>query len=218
MAAALTPLIQAADYFIDLHTGGTTMSVSPMSGYKLHPRPDVLDQQRKMARAFNLPIIWGTSPELNGRSLSVARDANVPAIYGEYLGSAVCHAEGIDAYVEGCLNVMGLLEMIDRKAEPSRVEHLVEDPRPGSGHMHVKNPAPCEGYFHPHVGLGQVVSPGDLLGTVCDELGENLHEVRSTQSGVVLTLRTFPRVDKGEGLVVILEDPSHATAKGGQIS
>ena len=42
-----------------------------------------------MARAFNLPLIWGTDASLEGRSLSVARDAAVPAIYAEYLGGGV---------------------------------------------------------------------------------------------------------------------------------
>lgn len=49
-----------------------------------------------MARAFGLPLIWGTDPTLPGRSLSVARDANVPAIYAEYLGGGRLNS-GVDA-------------------------------------------------------------------------------------------------------------------------
>ncbi|MDC0935294.1 M14 family metallopeptidase [Pirellulales bacterium] len=204
-AARLAQLIQQSDYYIDLHTGGTALCVSPLAGYMLHRDEGVLEKQRSMARAFNLPIIWGTSAELEGRSLSVARDANVPAIYCEYLGSAVCHPDGVDDFVEGCLNVMGLLEMTDRAIGPSRVKYSVEDSRTGSGHLQTQNPAPCEGYFLPHVTLGQSVSTGELLGKVFDELGSVGHEVRSDRTGIVLTLRTFPRVDQGEGLAVILE-------------
>ena len=89
-AFALSEAIRAADYYIDLHTGGTELAVYPLAGYCLHENPDILNAQRRMARAFNLPVIWGTDPNLNGRSLSVARDAKVPAIYCEYLGSATC--------------------------------------------------------------------------------------------------------------------------------
>ena len=204
-AAAVSRLIRAADYYIDLHTGGTTLCVSPLAGYVLHAVPEVLEKQREMARAFNLPVVWGTSPDRNTSSLSVARDANIPAIYAEYLGSAVCHTEGIEAYVEGCLNVMGLLGMIDHQVNSSRVEHMVEDPRPQSGYMQTQNTAPIDGYFQPQVVLGQRVTAGDLLGVVGDELGNVCEEVRLTQTGLMLVLRTFPRVSKGDGLGVVLE-------------
>jgi len=204
-AAALAQLIQQSDYYIDLHTGGTTLVVSPLSGYMLHRDGRVLEKQRQMARAFNLPIIWGTSAELEGRSLSVARDANVPAIYCEYLGSAVCHPDGVNDFVDGCLNVMRVLGMIDRATDPSRVKYSVEDSQTGSGYLQIQNQAPCEGYFLPHVKLGQAVLKGELLGTVCDELGTVCHEVRSDHAGIVLSLRTFPRVGQGEGLAAILE-------------
>ena len=204
-AAVLSRLIREADYYIDLHTGGTTLSVSPLAGYVLHTNPQVLEKQQEMAHAFNLPIVWGTSPDMNGPSLSVARDANVPAIYAEYLGSAVCHTEGVEAYIEGCLNVMGVLGMIDRQVGSSHVKHVVEDSRPLSGHMQIQNPAPIDGYFESRVVLGQRVATGDLLGVVCDELGDVREEVKLTQTGLMLVLRTFPRVSKGDGLGVVLE-------------
>lgn len=205
IAAALSALIRDADFYIDLHTGGTTVSVSPLAGYLLHINPQVLEKQREMAQAFNLPVVWGTSAELDGRSLSVARDADVPAIYTEYYGSAVCHAEGVEAYTEGCLNVMGVLGMIDRQVGPSQVKHVVEDPRPMSGHMQLHNPSPMEGYFESHVVLGQRVAAGDLLGVVCNELGDVREEVRSSQTGFILVVRTFPRVNEGDSVAVILE-------------
>src|SRR5262245_29744661 len=83
IAHALSELIRTADYYIDLHTGGTTLSVWPLAGYMLHPNSQVLEKQRAMARSFNLPVVWGTDYRVDGRSLSVARDANVPAIYAE---------------------------------------------------------------------------------------------------------------------------------------
>ena len=43
---------------------------------------------------------------LSETKMIVARDANVPAIYCEYLGAGTCHPAGVEAYVEGCLNVM----------------------------------------------------------------------------------------------------------------
>ena len=79
IAHALSTLIGSADFYIDLHDGGKQLQVLPLAGYMLHPDPQILDRQRAMARAFNLPIVWGTDPRLEGRSLSVAREARVPA-------------------------------------------------------------------------------------------------------------------------------------------
>lgn len=209
VAVRLSELIQAADFYIDLHTGGTEFSVLPLTGYCLHDKSEVLEWQRRMARAFNLPVIWGTSPAHEGRSLSVARDASVPAIYAEYLGGARCESDGVNAYVSGCLNVMGLLGMISRTQPDSRVEHFVEDYRDGSGHMQVCNPSPAAGYFEAAVQLGDRIQQNDLLGTVCDNLGGTQHEVRAQHDGIVLVLRTFPRVESGQSLGVIIELDQH---------
>ncbi|MDP6446079.1 MAG: M14 family metallopeptidase [Pirellulaceae bacterium] len=210
IAAELTSLIGTADYYIDLHTGGIEMSVYPLAGYSLHPDPDVLAKQRGMARAFNLSLVWGTSPELEGRSLSVARDANVPAIYTEHHGSGFCREEGVRDYVEGCYNVMAYLDMIDQQPSPSRIRYEVEDDRPASGHLQICNPAPRTGFFEPLVALGDKVRVGDPLGHVFDTCGDDRQPVLSQQRGVVIVVRTFSRVREGESVGVILEIPEES--------
>ncbi|MEK6259776.1 MAG: succinylglutamate desuccinylase/aspartoacylase family protein [Planctomycetota bacterium] len=204
-AWALSESIRSADDYIDLHTGGTELSVYPLTGYVLHANPDVLAVQRRMARAFNLPVVWGTAANLEGRSLSVARDANVPAIYCEYLGSATCDPAGVEACVNGCLNVMCELGMLDRPRPVSRVEHVVENPQPDSGHMQVCNPSPIAGYFESNVKLGDTVRAGDPLGTVHPLDGRKPAIITATQTGIVLVLRTFPRVRAGESVGVVME-------------
>jgi len=204
-AAALSAWIRRADYYIDLHTGGTRLAVWPLAGYMLHPDADVLQKQRAMARDFNLPVVWGTDYRLEGRSLSVARDARVPAIYCEFWGGGRCDPAGIGAYVEGCRNVMIGLQMLEGERAASRVLHEVEDPREGAGHMQICNPSPVDGYFEPSVSLGSQVSPGDLLGTVCDPQGRDTREIRCEVAGIVIVLHTFPSVRRGDSLAVIME-------------
>ena len=204
-AHALSELIRSADFLIDLHTGGTRLRVLPLAGYLLHPDPDVLDRQRRMARAFNLPLVWGTDYKLNGRSLSVARDAGVPAIYAEYHGAATCNPAGVSVYLNGCMNVMAHLGMIDRPAPTPMVEHVVENAKPNAGHMQICNPSPMAGFFEPAVRLGDRVQVGDRLGVVSDILGDRLLPVLSKQAGLVLVLNTFASVREGDSLAVILE-------------
>lgn len=207
IAHALSELIRAADYYIDLHTGGTRLRVLPLTGYTLHRDAKVLAAQRRMARVFGLPVIWGTDPNLEGRSLSVARDAKVPAIYAEYHGGGGCDPQGVTAYVQGCLNVLADFAMIDpeNQAPPPR-QRVVEDRRRNAGHMQINHPAPCEGFFEPAVELGQRLRKGQVFGAIVDALGERRETVRAAHAGIVLVLHTFARVDAGEGLGVILED------------
>lgn len=204
-AHALSQLIKSADFYIDLHSGGIEFSVLPLAGYTLHTDPEILESQRRMARAFNLPIVWGTAGDLDGRSLSVARDSCVPAIYAEYGGSASLDPQGVSAYVNGCLNVMAELKMIDRPPPSTNIKHVVEDPRPGSGHMQVSNPSPMTGCFEPGVKVGADIKAGEVIGTVCDPLGQRVETIRSTQDGVVLVLRTLPSICDGDSVGVILE-------------
>jgi predicted deacylase len=203
-AHALSELIRTADYYIDLHTGGLTLAVWPLAGYMLHPDAAVLSKQRAMAQAFNLPVVWGTDYRLDGRSLSVARDANVPAIYVEYLGGGGCSPEGITALFDGCLNVMAELGMIDRSLPSSRVQFVVEDSRPGSGHMQRCHPSPADGFFETAVELGQAINVGDSLGRVVDPLGQETRDVLAAETGRVIVLRTIPAVRTGDSLAVIL--------------
>lgn len=204
-AHALNELIRTADFYIDLHTGGTEFSLYPLAGYMLVSDPRILADQRRMARAFDLPVVWGTSGELDGRSLSVARDAGVPAIYCEYHGAATCDPEGVRAYVNGCLQVAAEIGVCNAPVNVSRVRHVVEDDRPASGHLQVCHPSPLTGLFQPSVRLGDDIHRGDVLGLVHSIDGKQQAEIAADRSGIVLMLRTFPRVRAGETVGVVLE-------------
>ena len=199
----LTELIKSADYYIDLHTGGTRFSVYPLTGYPLNPDEVALEGSRKMARAFNLPFIWGTDWRLKGRSMSIACENNIPAIYAEYQGAAVCSSQGVTDYVDGCLNVLSMLGMIDRKQPESRVQTVVEDPSEGSGHMQVCHPAPFDGLLTPFFGLGDTVCQGDVLGVVRSIDGKQTAELLASQSGTVIVLHTFSMVRESDATFVI---------------
>jgi len=204
VAAALAPMIRDADYLIDLHTGGRLFRMLPLAGYGLHSHRSVLDKQRAMARAFNLPIVWGTSGKFEGRTLSVARDSNVPAIYVEACGGSNFDAAAVDTCVDGCLNVAAMLDMIDRPAPATRVEHVVEVDREGSGHLQVQHPAPVAGFFEPLVELGDSIRDDQPFGRILGPFGEPLCKVPAAESGVVLFLRAVPGVSAGESLGGIL--------------
>ena len=204
IAAALAPFIRNANLLIDLHTGGRLFEILPLAGYTLHPDLTVLQQQRRMARAFNLPIIWGTWPHLEGRTLSVARDAKVPAIYVEACGGPTFQPQAVSDCVAGCLNVAAEFGMIPPRAMASRITHCVEDPRDSSGHLQLQHPAPASGWFEPNVALGESVALGQILGRVRNPFGDILGEIPASERGIVLFQRAIPSLQLGESIGGIL--------------
>ncbi|MCS7466552.1 succinylglutamate desuccinylase/aspartoacylase family protein [Stieleria sp. ICT_E10.1] len=215
VADALSRQIADADFYIDLHSGGTELCVLPLAGYMLHANAAILQQQRKMACVFGLPVVWGTSAELQGRSLSVARDAGIPAIYVEYLGAHRERAELSNGafpstdhdhpLLVGCLNVMRHLEMLPGAIQACEDQQVAEDWRAGSGHMQVSHPAPTGGFLTLKVKLGQRVSRGELLAEIESPLGGGKHAVVAEQDGIVVVLREYPRINEGDSLAVVVE-------------
>ncbi len=215
IAFALSERIRLADFYLDLHTGGSELCVLPLAGYMLHPDTAILEQQRSLAAAFQLPLVWGTSAELPGRSLSVARDFNVPAIYVEYLGAhrelsevatgAMRGGQPEHPLIAGCMNVMRHLGMLDGPAETSTAQESIEDWRSESGHIQVCTPAPASGFLTARVQLGQWVERGHVLAEIRSEASPQIHLVSSQQEGKVVVLRDYPRINEGDTVAVIAE-------------
>lgn len=201
-AAAVSELIVESDYLIDLHTGGKILDIYPLAGYMIHPSQNILDEQRKMAKAFGLPVIWGTDHEPNGRTLSVARDAKVPAIYVEYGGTISAKQSIVTAYTNGCKRVMAMLGMIENQdvVENLRLEYWTEDNTPMKGHLQSKLPSPKDGVFVPLVELGKEVLEGDLWGYVSSLEDGTRTDVFADDTGLVLFLRADAVVKKGDAL------------------
>ncbi len=205
IAYAISTEIRAVDYLIDLHSGGIACHFFPTVGYGLHPDKQILEVQRRMARAFNMPIIWGTQARGNGRTLSIARDEGIPAIYAEWMGGGVCDPAGVEGYFQGCLNVMGELDMLDCEQPASATEHVVEDDRDEAGHIQAHYQVPFSGFFTPEVELKQALEVGDRLGTLTDHLGEREEPILSTQKGIVLAQRVYARIHAGDTIGAVLE-------------
>lgn len=205
IAWELARLIRAADYYIDLHTGGSNLRIWPLAGYLIHSDGAVLEKQRLLARRFGLPVVWGTDPTLDGRTLSIARDASVPAIYVEYQGSVPFCLPAVDAMLCGCQNVMRTLGMLSGIAPGDAVRYFSEDARSGSGHLQVCHPAPADGLFVPTVEVGDKIVAGAPLGFFVCNIDHRRKEVVADSSGRIVSIRTMPRVSAGDGLAVIAD-------------
>lgn len=205
-ASEISILIGKSDYFIDMHTGGLSYDIYPLTGYMLHPSPDVLKKQQEMAFAFNLPLVWGTDYRPEGRTLSVARDANVPAIYVEYGGGTGIRNEVIQEYKDGVMNVLGYLNMLKG---PTTIQvgcdkYWIEDYRQDSGYLQGKMPSPVDGIFVAEVKIGDMIKIGELIGKVLESLSGKQVDLFADIDGLVFLLRTMVKVKQGDALGGIL--------------
>ncbi|CAG5018556.1 N-alpha-acetyl-L-2,4-diaminobutyric acid deacetylase [Dyadobacter sp. CECT 9275] len=205
-AAEISKLIESSDYLVDMHTGGVMYDIAPLAGYMLHPSTDILEKQRKMAGSFNLPIIWGTEHRPDGRTLSVARDAGVPAIYLEYGGGTGIRGKVTEAYKSGFLNLLASLGMVEAQSvtEPLENRFWVEDYRYNSGYLQGKMPSPADGIFIAEVTLGEMVEKGQRWGKIVDVLEGTVVEVFADMAGLAFLQRALVKVKKGDALGGIL--------------
>jgi predicted deacylase len=219
IADAVSKRIRAADYFIDMHTGGRVYDIYPLAGYMLHPSAEVLEKQRSMAIAFNMPVVWGTDYRLQGRTLSVARDSNVPAIYVEYGGGSVYRENITAAYKQGCINVIKSLGMIasagGRKLSP-QTKYKVEDHSKNSGYLQNKMHSPAKGIFIADVKLGTIVKKSQVFGKIVDPADGQIFSVKSDKNGLVFLLRADSFVQKGDSLggILPISKPGNVTIYG----
>ena len=217
-AASISDLIRQADYYIDLHTGGLQLDIHPLVGFMLHPEPQILAKQRQMAACVNLPLVWGTSSVPNGRTLSVARDAGVPAIYLEYGGGTSIRNNVIKAYQNGCINLLKSLNLIDGSTEkPDEEPVCIDDSTPDGGYLQSKMPAPLSGLFIPDVTLGERVKKGQSWGYVLDPTDGQKTTVVADGDGFVFMLRVRTTVNQGDTLGGIMPLPvstKHAATDG----
>ncbi|WP_162944974.1 succinylglutamate desuccinylase/aspartoacylase family protein [Flavisolibacter nicotianae] len=205
LAYTLSRVIEKVDFLLDLHTGGGLFDILPLTGYLLHPDETILKQQQQMAEAFNLPVIWGTDSQVQGRTLSVARDFRIPAIYAECRGGLSVNKQTVRRYEKGCLRVLAALGMTAPiSGSANKVDYWLEDNNPGQGHLQVKLPSPACGIFLPAVSLGRQVTKGKLLGQIVNPLTQIKTSVRAPEDGLVFMLRIPAIVQEGDSLGGIL--------------
>ena len=101
----------------------------------------------------------------------------------------------VKALVDGCVNVMRYLKMMD--GPPAMVESPVWIERIASITSDVN------GIFYPLVTRGTYVQRGMKVGYVTDYLGKTVLEARAPESGVVLFVRAVPSMTKGETIANI---------------
>lgn len=196
--AVTRAIVAPADVVVDLHGGDLDEDLRPYSYWFRGGRAAQDSASRDLALAFGLDHIIVTdvnpSAPTAGRSLSgqsLVRGKTV--LVSEAGRSGLVVDADVNALVEGSLNVLGALGMLDRRVQPVRNAVWL-----GASS---RIAADSGGMFFAAVGRDARVKKGALLGHTTDYWGRKTGEIRSPIDGVVTFIRGVPSMWRGATLV-----------------
>jgi uncharacterized protein len=184
-------LIKKGDTYIDLHGGDMNEALVPFVIYAPSGDANVDQSSVSMAESFGIDLI--VKSEIAGSAIYAASHAGIPAILAEAGGQGIWSEATASLHVAGVKRVMGQLGMMGGKPDrhPARVF-----PFPWLYSEH-------DGVFYPQVGIGDKVSKGQKVGSVCDFFGKELQSATSPTNGTILFLVTSLAINKGDPLMGI---------------
>jgi len=190
LAAVAQQIVAPADVIVDLHGGDLDEDLRPYSYWYRGGRAAQDSAGLKLVRAFGLDhvIVTDVNPGAPnaGRSLSGhALTHGKTVLIAEAGRSGVVAPADLALLINGSLNVLGELRMIDRKVPPmTRVTWLA-----GAGQ---RVAADSGGVFLASVARDTRVTKGQVVGHTTDYLGRPTGEVRAPIDGLVTFIRGVP--------------------------
>jgi predicted deacylase len=193
-------IIAHADFFIDLHSGGTAYLLPMMIGYDA-TESDSGRMSLEAARHVGMPVMWGHKQLAPGRSLCEAARRDIPWLYTESAGGGRVLANALVQYENALEKLLRFLRIVPGILSESAPEvHLL-----GDGDLDHALFAETAGFFAARVGLLEAVDQYQVIGLIRDMFGATLAEVRSPFAGVVAMLRANPVVSRGDSVCLLAQ-------------
>jgi hypothetical protein len=190
LAAITAQVVTPADVVVDLHGGDLDENLRPYSYWFRGGKAAQDSAALKLIMAFGLDhvIVTDVDPAAPnaGRSLSgqaLVRGKTV--LVAEAGRSGVVAPSDVTSLVDGSLNVLAALKMLERSYTPVRRPMWLD----GAG---ARIAADSAGVFIASVDRDARVAKGQLLGYTTDFLGRKTGEIRSPIDGLVTFVRGVP--------------------------
>jgi len=186
-------LIQPSDYYIDLHGGDMIEALVPFVLYCECSDKRVEEASRQMALASGMPRIIRTITR--GSTYGAATEAGVPAILSEMGGQGVWSDELVKAHKASTIRVLRALSVLPGAMDPAGDQRLYD--------TSVWLRAEADGLFHPAVGVGDTIEPGQHLGDITDYFGQVIQRLHATAGGEITFLVTSLAMNAGDPILAI---------------
>ena len=192
-------LIRGADLVIDLHSAGSGFDMPLLCGY--HGGDDErAAASRRYANEFAARFAWGhDGVPAPGRSLTVAFDLGIPAIYVESRGGLTVRADDLSAYLVGVRRVLHALGML---ASAPAALHRPVSVR-GDGNTDAGIVASADGFLVVHCGVGAYLRAGEVIATIVQPDATPVAVVTSPRDGFVMLLRRDALVARDDTVCIV---------------
>ncbi len=202
LAMVANQAVKPADVIVDLHGGDLDEDLTPYSYWMRSGNAAQDSAGRVLAIKFGLGMVIVTDVDVTNpartRSLSgYALSLGKTVLVAEAGRSGLVTSEETGMLVNGSLNVLAQLKMIERTIPPSQKIWWV-------GHdQRVR--ADSGGMFYPTVTRSMGVLKGAKIGYITDYVGRKQMDVLAPQTGVVSFIRGVPSLAKGSTIVTIVD-------------
>jgi predicted deacylase len=194
----LREVIGAAEYHIDFHAGDLGEALYPFAGYSLTGQDNLDARGEALARAFSPMLISLSTPESTippfaGSLNYAATRRGVVSILAEAGGNGTLEEEDVRVHVNGAMNVMRALGMIDGAAPPAGRRLTARD--------RVVIRAKRSGLLRLTARVGDEIRAGQELGDIRNVFGDVVERVCAPGDGIAGLIWTHKVVNTGDPIL-----------------
>jgi predicted deacylase len=198
VAALITrEVILKSDFLVDLHSGGAALAATFFAGCSVVG--PAAAASRRMALAFGAPVLWEHATTARGRTVSVAHEHAIPAIYVECEGGLFPSEAMVMAYHDGVLNVLRHLGVVPGAPVLHKPGLVVTGP----GNLDEAVMSPMTGLLRCHVAPLQPVAAGtECFSIEAVDTGRTV-AIEAPMAGYPMFLRRSRWVEQGDLLMAM---------------
>jgi hypothetical protein len=202
-----TVLFPMADFYIDFHSGGSSLDYIPFASMRKSDSPDLDAKAMAALKAFGAPVglVWAHTLD-TGFANAAAVGHRIVCLGGEFGGGGSVSTTGIRIVERGIHNFL-------RHAGCLAEDSTAKSDQAPARLMEVKNRfyfvlAPEAGLFEPAVELGDWVTESQLCGQVqfVDNPDRGPESAHFRTAGMVVCKRRFGRVERGDCVAHVATD------------
>ncbi|MFC5081089.1 succinylglutamate desuccinylase [Vibrio thalassae] len=183
----LESIVAHCDYGIDLHTGAIHRSNLPQIRANLED-----EETKRLAEAFAVPVLLNAN--IRDGSLREAAVNHGARVLLYEAGEALRFDElSIQTGVKGVLRVLKALGMVRKRVSKAKTEPFIANRSDWTR-------ADASGFVKEYVQLGSMVEKGETLADINGPLGNNISQVKSNRTGIIIGKQNIPLVQEGEAM------------------
>ena len=196
LAMVTDQVVKPADIVVDLHGGDLDEDLRPYSYWTRTGNTAQDEAAKKLVVAFGLDHVIlrdiDASNAASTRSLGgYALAQGKTTLIAEAGRSGLVLQDDVDALVNGCLNVLGAEQMIQRASKPVTPVWVT-----GGNRVQADGP----GMFFATAKRDTIVKEGAVLGYTTDYVGRRTAEIKAPVAGLVTFIRGVPSMWQGATL------------------